>query len=200
MTARGAHEPTLPARDRHADLRRRLLLGGGILMIAAAAIVVVTQWQQIAFALGLKSTTDPYAPAQAATTATGKSTVPGANRLVVPRIGLNVRVVEGKGVWALKRGVWHQPNGAAPYRAGNTVISGHRVNSAFVLIDQLRRGDTIVVYWRKHRYSYRVVRVYETGPNDRRVTRCGRAHRLTLYTCVARVEGDRRVVVVAVPK
>jgi len=188
--------------DRHAGGRRSLrqtllLVAGCCLLLAAAGIAVTSQWDHIAYALGLTDRGDPYV-SERSTTARGTPKT-SIYRLVIPRLGINVKIRNGGREKALRLGVWHQSNGASPRTRGNSVISGHRVTRAFVLLDKLQRGDRVVVYWGKRRYVYRVVRVYETGPQDKRLTRCGTRKRLTLYTCVARVEGDRRVVVVAVP-
>ncbi|NLT92104.1 MAG: sortase [Actinobacteria bacterium] len=106
---------------------------------------------------------------------------------------------EGAGSDTLRAGIWHQPNGATPATRGNTVLAGHRLEGAFLLLGRLDAGDEIVVFWKRTRHIYAVTEVKTALPDDDAVLRCGRTARLTLYTCVPRHSGDKRVVVVAAP-
>ncbi|GII84693.1 hypothetical protein Ssi03_26830 [Sphaerisporangium siamense] len=78
----------------------------------------------------------------------------------IPRLGRDYEyaVLEGVTPEDLRRGPGHYPGTAAPGAVGNFVLSGHRTTYAapFNRIDELRRGDEIVVEAPKARYTYRV--------------------------------------------
>ncbi|MFD8556742.1 class E sortase [Streptosporangium canum] len=80
--------------------------------------------------------------------------------LRIPRFGRDYRyaVVEGVGSEELRMGPGHYPGSAMPGKVGNFVLSGHRTTYAapFSRLDELRRGDDIVVDAREARYTYRV--------------------------------------------
>ncbi|GAA2410505.1 class E sortase [Nonomuraea africana] len=80
--------------------------------------------------------------------------------LRIPRLGKDWQyaVVEGVDAEHLKKGPGHYPGSAAAGRIGNFVLSGHRTTYAapFNRIDELRRGDEIIVDAREARYVYRV--------------------------------------------
>ncbi|MEU8762110.1 class E sortase [Streptomyces sp. NPDC048659] len=94
--------------------------------------------------------------------------------LRIPRIGLTAPVAEGvakRGV--LDRGyVGHYPGTAAPGRAGNFALAGHRNTHGepFRYVNRLRKGDTIEVRTRQGTFTYRVDLVLpQTSPRDRGV-------------------------------
>jgi len=92
-----------------------------------------------------------------------KKTKPADNRLVIPKIGVNVPITEGadeeKALW---KGVWHIPGSSNPIDGGNMVLSGHRFryrppsNLTLYLLNQVRPGDFIIVYWQGKEYDYKV--------------------------------------------
>ncbi|GGP02845.1 class E sortase [Nonomuraea glycinis] len=80
--------------------------------------------------------------------------------LRIPRLGRGYEyaVVEGVDAEHLKKGPGHYPGSALPGKVGNFVVSGHRTTYAapFNRIDELERGDEIIVEAREARYTYRV--------------------------------------------
>jgi len=80
--------------------------------------------------------------------------------LAIPRLGDDYRyaIVEGVDQDRLRMGPGHYPGTAMPGKIGNFVLSGHRTTYAapFNRIDELRRGDRILVDTRETRYTYRV--------------------------------------------
>ncbi|MGW4641906.1 class E sortase [Sphaerisporangium sp. NPDC004334] len=78
----------------------------------------------------------------------------------IPRLGRDYEyaVLEGVGQEDLRRGPGHYPGTARPGKVGNFVLSGHRTTYAapFNRIDELRRGDAIVIDAPEARYTYRV--------------------------------------------
>ncbi|MEU8060128.1 class E sortase [Microbispora bryophytorum] len=90
--------------------------------------------------------------------------------LRIPRLGAHYRfaVVEGVGPAELRKGPGHYPGTALPGQLGNFVLSGHRTTYAapFNRIDELRRGDDIVVDARDARYTYEVARKEVVDPGQ----------------------------------
>lgn len=90
--------------------------------------------------------------------------------LRIPRLGPGYRfaVVEGVGPAELRKGPGHYPGTALPGQPGNFVLSGHRTTYAapFNRIDELHRGDEIVVDARDARYTYEVTRKEVVDPGD----------------------------------
>ncbi|TQS21568.1 class E sortase [Microbispora hainanensis] len=90
--------------------------------------------------------------------------------LRIPRLGAGYRyaVVEGVGPAELRKGPGHFPGTALPGQVGNFVLSGHRTTYAapFNRLDELRRGDDIVVDARDARYTYEVTRKKIVDPGE----------------------------------
>jgi sortase A len=124
---------------------------------------------------------------------------PKGDRLVIPRIGLDARIIEASPPQALAEGVYHYPETADPGEPGNAVIAGHRIREVFTLLHVLKAGDPIIVYWRGSEHDYRVVRKFEVEPTNVSILERGTTEELTLYTCIPRSAGDRRTVVIAEP-
>ncbi|WP_327088422.1 class E sortase [Nonomuraea sp. NBC_01738] len=90
--------------------------------------------------------------------------------LRIPRLGRDYKyaVVEGVDQEHLKKGPGHYPGSAMPGQVGNFVLSGHRTTYAapFNRIDELRRGDEIIIEAREARYTYRVTSQDIVEPNE----------------------------------
>ncbi|MET9342719.1 MULTISPECIES: class E sortase [unclassified Nonomuraea] len=90
--------------------------------------------------------------------------------LRIPRLGDDYKyaVVEGVDAEHLKKGPGHYPGSALPGKIGNLVLSGHRTTYAapFNRIDELRRGDEIIVDAREARYTYRVISQDVVEPDE----------------------------------
>ena len=102
--------------------------------------------------------------------------------LVIPKIGVNVPVVdnvdgsnEKEYLWKLTEGVGHfkalktpemEVDGAYPDQGGNIFIFGHsqipggdmsRYQGVFNQLSDLQKGDKVVVYYQGEKFEYRVV-------------------------------------------
>src|SRR5437016_12922936 len=68
-------------------------------------------------------------------------------RIQIPRIGVDVVVVEGTTASALRAGAGHYPSTPLPCEAGNVAIARHRTTygKPFANIDRLGPGDVIVL-------------------------------------------------------
>ncbi|MGH9302519.1 MAG: class E sortase, partial [Acidimicrobiales bacterium] len=66
-------------------------------------------------------------------------------RIKIPKIGVNVVVVEGTTESALQAGAGHYPNTPLPCTVGDVAIAGHRTTygKPFANIDKLGPGDVI---------------------------------------------------------
>lgn len=123
-------------------------------------------------------------------------------RLVIPKLGLDMIVVEGVGHDELSRGPGHLPDTAFPGSDGSSVISGHRTTyaSPFSNIDQLEPGDEIRVITAEGESVYAMTKSYIVLPNDTSVTLplvFGEKPRLRLTTCHPRFSAAQRLIVEA---
>ncbi|MEW9556010.1 class E sortase [Nonomuraea sp. NPDC050783] len=132
--------------------------------------------------------------------------------LSIPKLGPGHRyaVVEGVGAEQLKKGPGHYPGSALPGQVGNFVVSGHRTTygAPFNRLDELERGDEVVVDAREARYTYRVTSQDIVEPDEVDVLapvpgkpdlRPIRAF-LTLSTCHPEYSAAQRLIVYAVLK
>jgi sortase A len=134
--------------------------------------------------------------------------------LRIPRIGIVGAprpkghawvVVEGVSHENLKTGPGHYPGTALPGAIGNMVISGHRTTygAPFNRVDELHRGDAIVLETRDTWFTYQVtseqvvsptaVEVTYPVPGDR--TAVPTKKLLTLTTCNPKYSASQRLIV-----
>lgn len=68
-------------------------------------------------------------------------------RLQIPKLGVNVVVVQGDDENALKAGAGHYPETPLPCHEGNVAIAGHRTTygKPFANVDRLVPGDKIIL-------------------------------------------------------
>ena len=103
-------------------------------------------------------------------------------RVSIPKINLDVMVVEGTSHSALLNGPGHLDDTPAPGAPGNSVIAAHR-DTFFRHLGDLGRGDDIFVRRAGHAYHYVVKRKAIVQPNDVTVVKPSPQNRLTLITC-----------------
>jgi sortase A len=103
-------------------------------------------------------------------------------RVSIPKINLDVMVVEGTSHSSLLGGPGHLDDTPAPGESGNSVIAAHR-DTFFRHLGDLGRGDDIFVRRAGHAYHYVVKRKEIVQPNDVAVMRPSPQNRLTLITC-----------------
>lgn len=153
-----------------------------------------------------------YAGVRAAQAATPPTTTVGAPPLVkpnlgtgialmeIPKVGLNMVVVEGVGVEDLKLGPGHYPGTPLPGEPGNVVISGHRTTylHPFYNINDLTLGDPITLTSPDGTKSvYLVSETKVVQPTAVEVVDNTPDDRLTLTTCNPRYSAAQRLIVVA---
>lgn len=130
--------------------------------------------------------------------------LPRENRLVIPKIGVDVEVVEGQDERALWRGIWHLPQTSSPDRGGNTVLTGHRFQylagpRTLYLLDQLVEGDLIIIYWQGVEYDYRVFGRRVVNPDAVEILDNTPKPQLTIFTCTPVFSTKQRLVLFAEP-
>jgi LPXTG-site transpeptidase (sortase) family protein len=142
---------------------------------------------------------------------------PSDNRLVIPRIGKNVpllqvpnhknwKELEKKIQKGLQNGVVVHPVSGMPGDFGNLFLTGHssyykwdpgRYKDVFALLHEVIPGDIVYVYWEGRRYTYRisekkVVPPTAVGvlsqPKDKKI--------LTLMTCTPVGTNKNRLILV----
>ena len=130
------------------------------------------------------------------------STGDAAAVLQIPRLGVNVYVVEGDAVSQLRSGPGHRPGSPLPGKLGNSVIVGHRKGwgHPFRDLDRLKVGkDHIVVRTRGAEPTVFVVKAKRhVSGDDASLLRPSTDHRLTLVTGDGGLLSGDRLVVTAI--
>ncbi|MGH3320269.1 MAG: class E sortase [Streptosporangiaceae bacterium] len=125
----------------------------------------------------------------------------------MPRFGRDYHyaIVQGVGVEDLKKGPGHYPGTAMPGRVGNFVVSGHRTTylAPFNRINELHKGDAIIIETRSTWYTYRVDDEDVVDPTDIKVVAPVPYHPakkptrrlITLTTCNPKYSAATRLIV-----
>ena len=124
-------------------------------------------------------------------------------RLIIPKIGVDEIVLEGTGPKNLAIGLGRYRNTAPVGWRGTTAVSGHRTGwgSPLLRIDELQKGDRIVVKTPRQRLAYKVTRWIVVEPHEVWVLRGNHRSRalrqLVITTCTPPYTTDKRLVVFA---
>ena len=102
--------------------------------------------------------------------------------LRIPRIGLEVPVLEGTDDSTLDRGAGHIEDTAAPGSDGNAGIAGHR-DGFFRALKDVVPGDALELDLRSSTERYRIERIWIVEPDDVSVLEGTPARSVTLVTC-----------------
>jgi sortase A len=143
--------------------------------------------------VGTKVPTDPSASAVR---------VPGnaVAILKIPRIHLNMVVVEGTDTESLKRGPGHYTGTAYPWQdQGRVAIAGHRTTylHPFYDLNEMQQGDPIILETEYGTFRYVVTRVFVITPDNSSVLDQTKNPTLVLTTCNPRYSAAQRLIVVA---
>ena len=88
----------------------------------------------------------------------------------IPRLGrhYSVPVVEGVSLDDLAKGIGHYPRTVLPGEVGNFAVAGHRATHGepFAYLDEVRKGDAVVVETQEDWYVYVVDRTRIVQPTD----------------------------------
>ena len=136
-------------------------------------------------------------------------------RLEIPKIGLDMMVVEGVGEQELELGPGHYPACAAsrggglctkwpavwPGEEGRVIVSGHRTTylHPFLDLDEVEAGDRIEIEALWGKFSYRVTREEIVPPDSSSVVVQRPRPELVLTTCHPPYSASSRLVVFARP-
>jgi sortase A len=143
--------------------------------------------------IGTKAPTDPTANAVG---------VPGnaVAILKIPRIHLNMVVVEGTDTESLKRGPGHYTDTAYPWQDdGRVGIAGHRTTylHPFYDLNEMKEGDPIILETEYGTFRYVVTRVFVITPDKSAVLDQTVRPTLVLTTCNPRYSAAERLIVIA---
>ena len=119
-------------------------------------------------------------------------------RVKIPRLNVDVVVVEGTTPSALRAGAGHYADTALPCESGNFGVAGHRTTfgKPFANIDQLKTGDTIRVETPIGGCEYRISQdPWVVAPNEMSVLDPTPDKALTLTTCHPKGSAAKRLIV-----
>ena len=127
--------------------------------------------------------------------------IPKDNRIVIPSINVDMSILEGPDERTLNRGgIWHIPKTSDPEKGGNFVVSGHRwqylppSSMTLYLLDKVKDGEPIIVYWKGMEYDYRIVSREVVDPSRVDILNPTPAPRLTIFTCTPVFSTKQRLV------
>jgi sortase A len=130
-----------------------------------------------------------------------RSHVHALARLRIPKINVNVIVVEGVTLDRLSYGPGHYPQTADFDEPGVAAVAGHRTgwSAPFFNLDKLGIGDEVIIETKRATYTYRVTgttvvspshsEVLDGNPRSRAVTQ------LVLTTCTPKFTAKNRLIV-----
>ena len=131
--------------------------------------------------------------------------IPQDDRLVIPALAIDQKILSGKNPYIVNLGVWARPNTSTPPKGSNTVLVAHRFTyrgaSIFYNLGNLKKGDKVVVYWSGKEYDYTVNANKIVNGSDLSVEDPTKNTELTLYTCTPlwTAHPKYRIVVTALP-
>jgi LPXTG-site transpeptidase (sortase) family protein len=121
--------------------------------------------------------------------------------LKIPRLHLDIVVVQGTSIEDLKLGPGHYPGTAFPWEdRGRVAIAGHRTTylRPFWSLDSMRQGDRIQIRTEYGVFNYRVTGLRVVRPDALWVANQTRAPTLVLTTCNPRFSASQRLALFAV--
>lgn len=122
-----------------------------------------------------------------------------AIQIQIPSIDVDAPVVQGDGWEQLKKGVAQHTGSANPGQSGNMVLSAHNdvFGEIFRYLDQLERGDQIIVYTPQHSFTYIITSIQIVKPTDVEVMVSTPNPTVTLISCYPYMVDNQRIVVQA---
>lgn len=122
-------------------------------------------------------------------------------RIKIPKLDVDVVVVEGVSAAALRAGAGHYPHSPLPCEPGNVAIAGHRTTygKPFTNVDRLEPGDEIILETPIGTCTYEVDRApFITTPRDTTVVANDpTASTLTLTSCHPKHSAKQRIIIKA---
>jgi sortase A len=130
-----------------------------------------------------------------------RSSVNALARLIIPKINVNVIVVEGVTLDRLSYGPGHYPQTKKFGEKGVAAVAGHRTgwSAPFFNLDKLVRGDDVIVETTRATYTYRVTGTTVVTPDHSEVLNGNpKSHaeqQLVLTTCTPKFTAKNRLIV-----
>jgi len=120
-------------------------------------------------------------------------------KIMIPSIGVSKYVVEGTDVDSLRKGPGHYPETPLPGEPGTAAIAGHRTTygAPFRHIDEVQRGEPVVIDMPDGRFVYRVQRTKVVDDQDLSVLDRVGYQRLVLSACHPLYSAAQRIIVFA---
>ena len=108
-----------------------------------------------------------------------------AIRIQIPAIGVDAPIVQGDAPQQLKKGVGQNIGSANPGEDGNLVLTAHNdvFGEIFRYLDQLERGDQVIVYTNQRSYTYTVTGTQIVEPTQVEVMAPTKNATVTLISC-----------------
>ena len=130
-----------------------------------------------------------------------KKPLPGDSigRITLPTLDRNYYVIEGTDTGDLRRGPGHYRDTPLPGQRGTVAIAGHRTTygAPFRRINELKKGDPIIIEMPYRRFTYRVERNRIVNPSQTEVKRKVGYDRLILSACHPLYSAAQRIVTFA---
>lgn len=122
-----------------------------------------------------------------------------AIRIQIPAINVDAPVVQGDGWEQLKKGVGQHVGSANPGQTGNLVLTAHDdvFGEIFRYLDQLKKGDQIVIYTAIRAYTYVVTGSQVVEPTRVDIMNPTDTPTLTLISCYPYRVDNKRIIVSA---
>jgi len=123
------------------------------------------------------------------------------NILSIPKIGVEIPIVEGADEGSLEKGAWLLPQTSTPDEMKNTALAAHRFKyrpphkETFYLLDKVSEGDELIVQWEGKEYRYIVNSIMIVAPEYIGVLEPTEKATLTLITCHPLFSDESRLIV-----
>lgn len=120
-----------------------------------------------------------------------------AIRIQIPAISVDAPIVQGDGWEQLKKGVGQHIGSADPGQKGNLVLTAHNdvFGEIFRRLDDLKKGDQIIVYTNQRAYTYVISGSDIVEPTDVEVMAPTPQETVTLISCYPYRVDNQRIVV-----
>lgn len=122
------------------------------------------------------------------------------NRVIIDTIQINEPLILSYSLNSLEQGAVLDPN---TVNTNNWVIYGHRFSNRnpfkryFRNLDRTKIGDKVIVLFRNHRYSFKIINIYTVNNGDLWALSETKLFTLTLVTCTPILNPVNRLIVVA---
>lgn len=178
-----------------------VMMVSGALLIAVAVTTLTWQEPVSAFLAERSQAELERALADPPRRVVERRPLPGdaIGQIEIPAIGVSEYVVEGTSTEDLRKGPGHYPDTPLPGGRGTSAVAGHRTTygAPFRHIDELRRGQRIVVDMPQARYVYRVEGTEIVDDNDLSVLEPVGHRRLMLSACHPLYSAEQRIIAFA---